>query len=217
MSFVKLGKMAGGAAFRGGSKFAGLGSTGRLLAMGAGGGVAGGVYGASQGYDTNSRIEGFAKGFVGGSMAGLAGGAALHPTAWKMGGRAAGSAAGFAWKNRMPHHAASGALKAGRWAFENPGKIMAGAGLLYGGAKLNEAAVGQLPSTSPTLDGVKVNTSYNQQMIAAAQMGQIGTGTTGTAPQMYPSFQREAYKSARRMSPDTTSGLVQGLHRSRHK
>lgn len=64
---------------------------------------------------------------------------------------------------------------------------------------------------SPTLQGAEVNISYNQQAIAADQMMSSAVapmGMVGSANQMMGPFQRELQRS--------TTGLVQGLHRSRH-
>lgn len=98
---------------------------------------------------------------------------------------------------------AKAAGKVARFALENPLVLVGGAAGAY-------ALTSNPGGTSPTLDGAKVNTRYNQQAIAAENMqrGVAPAGMTGSAPQMMSSWHKQMQMS--------TGGLVQGLHAGRH-
>lgn len=86
---------------------------------------------------------------------------------------------------------------------------LAAAGVgLYGATKV----LGTFGQTgrSPTMEGVSVRTDYNQQAMQAEEMNSMFVNTPGimgAAPQYREQIQR---------FQNSTTGLVQGLHRSRH-
>jgi len=71
-------------------------------------------------------------------------------------------------------------------------------------------AYGMVGERSPTLRGKQVNMAYDKQAIAAQEMntGMAPMGSAGTYPQMQKPMQRALQQS--------TEGLVQGMHKSRH-
>jgi len=110
----------------------------------------------------------------------------------------------------------------------NPAPYLIAGGAVAGGVALLGAT--QRGATqnleSPTLGGAQVNIRYDQQMMAAQELGQIGVGSIGAAPQMVERFQRatmmDQVGSLARRTPggrvlaDSANGLVQGLHAGRH-
>lgn len=100
------------------------------------------------------------------------------------------------------------AAKMGRFAFEYPvGLAIAGIGA-YGALQVL-GSYGQ-SGRSPTISGAKVRTDYNQQAIQAEEMMSQFVqppGAMGAAPQ---------YRRQMQRFQNSTMGLVQGLHRSRH-
>ena len=100
---------------------------------------------------------------------------------------------------------ASIGMRAGLLAAEHPGIT---ASLAVGGLAASSYMGG--PS-SPTMSGARVNVDYNQQAIAAQEMGMgriSPDSMIGPAPQMMGPMHRAMQSS--------TYGLVQGLHNSRH-
>ena len=100
---------------------------------------------------------------------------------------------------------------AGRFAERHPALV---GGMVIGGGFAVMAA-GMTPDEiapqSPTLNNIEVEANFNQQAIAAEQMMMSAVapmGVVGSANQMMGPFQRRLQES--------TTGLVQGLHRSRH-
>jgi len=80
--------------------------------------------------------------------------------------------------------------------------------------------------TSPTLEGASVKTNYNEQALAAQRMGQIGSGSFGSAEQMGQQFQNANWmEQVGSLAMNNTrtgrfaqsaSGLTFGLHEGRH-
>jgi len=100
----------------------------------------------------------------------------------------------------------------GTFAMYHPGLTIAGVGAVGVGGAL---ALGG--ERSPTMAGADVNVRYDQQMIAAQDImaGSIAPmGGIGTYPQFVEMEQRRA--AQRQQMRNSTSGLVQGLHRGRH-
>lgn len=99
--------------------------------------------------------------------------------------------------------------KAAMFALEHP---IATGGIIGGGVIAGKlSGVTEDPFISPTMTGVKVNTKYDQQAIAASELqaSMISPiGAVGSAPQMMGNMHRTMMQS--------TGGLVQGLHRGRH-
>jgi len=99
-------------------------------------------------------------------------------------------------------------FKAGRFAFEHPLVVGGIAGGAIGAQGI--MAYGGQPLASPTLSGVSMNPDYNQQAMAAEELGGGVSPMTmmGPAPQMVGRMQAGMMGS--------TTGLVQGLHNGRH-
>jgi len=83
-------------------------------------------------------------------------------------------------------------------------------GVLGGGYFATSTIMHNHGPTSPTLSGATVNTQYDQQQIAAMsiQSGMMPTGQVGSYPRMQ--------KPMHRALQNSTTNLVQGLHRGRH-
>jgi hypothetical protein len=109
-----------------------------------------------------------------------------------------------------------GVGRAARFAWRHPLATVGGVAAVGGGlyAANNLGPQGGTPSMSPTLAG-QVAMSYNQRAIAAQEMmgGVSPMGFVGSAPEFYQYQQQRAY---RERLYDSTTGLVQGLHRGRH-
>lgn len=110
---------------------------------------------------------------------------------------------------------------------KHSGLMLAGAGAAIGSATLYGAANKRHLQTleSPTMEGAKMTSSYNQRAIAAAEIGQIGGGTIGTAEQMQGQFEYANWmQQVGSMATDSgagrlaqsADGLVQNLHAGRH-
>jgi hypothetical protein len=125
--------------------------------------------------------------------------------------------------------AASGAARAGAFGLDHFGAIagVAAAGAtgaaILGGVGKHQGSIQSM--SSPTLDGAKMNADYNQQAIAAGELGQIGGGQVGTASQMAGNFEYATWmQTVGSMASNTTGGrlaasaggVVQGLHAGRH-
>lgn len=194
----------------------------RAATMMFGGSAVGAAGGFMSGYDMNSRLEGAFKGAGVGALAGAFGGAALHPGAWKVGAAGAMGAGRYATKLGM-HKAAWKGLSG---MAKRPGLTMGVAAAGVGGVMAANASWGSNQDfESPTLDGAEVMTNYNQMAIASAEMGQIGSGTFGTMPQMQGRFQHATWmqqmgsmmeKTPGGRMANSAVGLVQGLHQGRH-
>lgn len=217
----------------------GVGATGKVgfravtagvagkTAIGAGIGAGVGIYG---GYDATSRMEGAAKGALLGAMGGAAIGVA--PRAIKVGAIAAGrNWAGLArGAYNVGGAVGSSLLRVGAFIGRHPLAVAGAAGAVAGGAYLGIARMekqGMMQSAeSPTMIGAVMNVDYNQQAVAAAELGQIGGGTIGPASEMAPRFNYANWmasvgkmalsKSATGRMVDSTIGLPQGLHAGRH-
>jgi hypothetical protein len=95
----------------------------------------------------------------------------------------------------------------GRFAVNHP--YMLAGGALGGAAVMSYEGQGTgLHQSSPTLEGAEMNTRYDQQAIAAQELGQMGAGLRGSYPMMSGPWNRAMQQS--------THGLVQGLHMGRH-
>lgn len=143
-------------------------------------------------------------GAVGG--AGWHGAARLGPKALRMGWKPA-LRAGWA--------GTKGVGRAARFAWRHPMIAFGGAAAVGGGIYMaNNMPGGATPSMSPTLAG-QVAMSYNQRAISTQEMmgGIAPMGFVGTAPEFMQYQQQRAY---RERLYDSTTGLVQGLHRGRH-
>lgn len=165
--------------------------------------VGAGISYAQAGDNPNHTFESVMKGAALGAVGGFVVGQ-IPGQAWRAAKSAIGSGRGklgaTAWS------ATKAAGRVGRFAFEHP--VMT-AGMI-GGAMYIAGDGGNMQS--PTLTGGKVDTQYDQQRAAIAEMsggtGQIGGGPVGNAPMMMGRYQRALQNS--------TQGLVQGLHRGRH-
>ena len=202
------------------AKFAWKGGTAGRMALG---GAAGGMYGAVAGdYETGTmRLNSMAHGALLGASAGaLAGilprqGAQFAkdfwsklPAAWAARQRVASGAMNLADKSLRAGGSIAG------FAINHPyatGGILAGAG---GAAAMGMSEFNR-PFMSPTLSGAPVNSDYDQQAIAVANMqsGVLPSGQMGTLPQMAPSMMSPAKQDFQQ----STDGLVQGLHQGRHR
>jgi ABC-type amino acid transport system permease subunit len=104
---------------------------------------------------------------------------------------------------------ATGAAKLGRFVFEHPLLTLGAGAATIGGISALDSGTNY---RSPTMSGVKMNTSVNTQAAAANEMtggmGSIGTGQVAAAGAVANQMQQEFMSSA--------SGLVGGLHRGRH-
>jgi len=130
---------------------------------------------------------------------------------------------------KLATKAGSTGIRLANFAAEHPALVAGTIGAAVGGAALvRGVGVGRgelQPMESPTLEGAEVNTRYDQQVAAAQQMGQIGGGQLGAAPQMREQFEYANWMSqvgqiaagtpGGRMA-QSAHGLVQGLHSGRH-
>ncbi|MCW4026747.1 MAG: hypothetical protein NWE76_04595 [Candidatus Bathyarchaeota archaeon] len=115
-------------------------------------------------------------------------------------------AAQSAWETTSS--AAKVAGKTAGWILHNP---LTAAGIGVGTVGAYGYMMGADKIESPGLTGTKADVDYNRQAAAATnlQMGMIApTGMVGTTPQM-----KDRYMQAYQQS---SAGMVQGLHRSRH-
>lgn len=178
-------------------------NTGKLMGIGA---IAGGATAAFQ-EDSNSPTLKL-RNILGGAAAGA--------------GLVAGAGLGFAMGRQVAKaswSAAAGRMygvgkrlgKAGlglaSFAIQHPVGIAAAGAGIYGLAYATRVA----GPGSPTLRGARVNTQYDRQAIAAAEMNAgvlAPSGMVGTMPQMARPMQEAMMQS--------TQGIVQGMHRGRH-
>ena len=205
---------------------------GALGQMGIGAGI-GAIAGAAGGHDLNSAIEGAAKGAVFGGMAGGALAVArrgIVPAA-KGAGRWLTKGGGIGKIGRGTSSAGGslvrGSARAATFIAEHPTAIAAAVGTAAAGTALYAAANRQSiqQMESPTLAGADISPDYNKQAIAAAEIGPIGGGMTGSAQQMQGQFEYAnwmqqvgsmiADSPGGRMA-QSTYGLVNGLHAGRH-
>jgi hypothetical protein len=118
--------------------------------------------------------------------------------------------AGMAWRNKGAVLGAG--IGVGKIATRAVGFAARHPYLTAGVAAGTYAAAAYKPMSSPTMSGVKVNTDYNRQLLAADDMtagsGTVAGSPVGPAPVMMGRYHRAMQRS--------TDGLVQGLHRSRH-
>jgi|SRR3990167_213277 len=158
-----------------------------------GGAIVGGVAGYA---GINNQTNSFTSGLQGAALGAMAGfgiakSGAFAKSLWKYKGSIGSSIWGSA--------KAAGAV--GRFAFEHP--LVTG-GLIGGGMAMNRLNT----DYSPTLTGGEMRTDRNEGNAALSSMtggtSTIGTGTLSSGAQVYGALQ------------DSTYGLVQGLHRSRH-
>lgn len=207
-----------------------VGSAPTQIAIGAG---VGAITGAAQGWDINSAIEGAGKGallgtigagmFAGAQRSALPVGKAAGNWLFKQGGARKLGVAGF----NVTKNVGRGALGVTKFAANHP--LLSGATVgtvLVGPSVMDSVSNGYVQTfQSPTIEGAEVNTRYDQQVIAAAELGQIGTGAVGSAPEMRQSFEyanwMQQVGSMVRESPagrmaQSATGLVQGLHAGRH-
>ena len=175
-------------------------ATGNPLQRALVGAGAGGLYGYASSDFTGTRALGDAfGGALGGAMLGV-GSSMLSARGILGSGIGAGKVAlkGIGFTIRHPQLVAGGVAAAAL----GPGLVM--------------STMGGQNGVSPSLSGVNVNTSYNQQMIAAESMMMGGIspmGGVGTQ-QQFTEMQQRRTQNQRMMN--STYGLTNGLHRGRH-